>query len=240
MKDIREVHYKARDPKNDWVIQGYYTSVIPILQQPAITLDDVYGAGFQLKYKNENYIVTAKHVIDIQNPTLFFQDASRKGIFVDTNYFQKIGIDWICHESEDIAVLRLKIPELTKRIINTTIQPNLTKISIQTNQIVKHLGYPDKITGTWKNTNQKNTIPSGIDGRVLSVYQNKIIIETQAHKGDSGGPLFLKIGNMAKLIGVISKTKVLKNDITGEDEMYMGETTAIPMHLVYELIDKNQ
>jgi len=35
MKDIREVHYKARDPKNDWVIQGYYTSVIPILKQPS-------------------------------------------------------------------------------------------------------------------------------------------------------------------------------------------------------------
>lgn len=238
MKDIRKVNYKPHDPKSDWVYGGYYTSVIPILKQPGKSFDDTYGTAFLIKCYETIYVVTAKHVVDIDNPTLLFAGTKKSNIFLETEYFNKIGIDWICHKSEDLAILPLKIPELIGRIINTKISPNKTSVNIQPNQIVKHLGYPDKMTGYWTDTNKQNTIPSGISGRIIKVFQNKIIIDTVAHKGDSGGPLFLKIANMAKLIGVILKTKILKNDVTNEHEMYLGETTAISMSSVYSMLLK--
>jgi len=52
------------------------------------------------------------------------------------------------------------------------------------------------------------------------------------------GIIFIIIGNIGKLVGVISKTKILKNDVTKQDEMYLGETTALPMSLVYDIIEK--
>ena len=238
MKDIRTVNHKARDPSSDWVAQGYYTSVIPILKQPAQSLDNIYGTAFQIKYGNTNYIVTARHVVELDNPALFFQGTGKREIILETALFNKMNVDWIFHKTEDLAILPFNIPEINKRIINTVINPNLTQVNIQSNQIVKHLGYPDKMTGYWTDTKKSNTIPSGISGKIIQVTPNKIMIDTVAHKGDSGGPLFLKIGNIGKLIGVISKTKVLKNDITKQDEMYLGETTALPMSLVYDMIKK--
>ena len=135
MKDIRTVNHKALDPSSDWVAQGYYTSVIPILKQPGKSFEDIYGSAFLIKYNETIYVITAKHVVDIDNPILLFAGTKKSKIFLATEYFNKIRIDWIYHKSEDLAVLPLKVPELSGRIINTSISPNMTPINIQPNQI---------------------------------------------------------------------------------------------------------
>jgi len=240
MRDIKKVNYTPHNKNTDWVRKGFYTSVIPILCQPAVSRTNIFGAGFLMKFQGKTYVVTAKHVVDIDNPVLLFTGTNRDDIFLETKYFNNIGINWVFHKDKDLAVLPLEIPGGFKRIINSSIIENKFTTNIQPGQTAKHLGYPNKMTGTWTDNGKPNNISSGAIGKIVSVDPNRIVISTPTRFGDSGGPLFIKMQFSPKLVGVISSTLILKDKINPESSVYLHKTTAIPMSFVHQIINSKE
>lgn len=243
MKDSEKVNLTRYDSTTDFIPKEFYQSVVPILKETGNFPENIIGTGFLFKHNEESYIVSAKHVVESEtNPNIFFTGKGGIPIILGTDTFRGYGLDWISHTNGfDISVLPLILPEtISKRIINNRIiQSELVDPSkIRSNVRIKHLGYGDKITGVYKKTKKFAGIPGAAFGRYVSGNEDKIIVKSPARFGDSGGPLFIKFRQKSRiLIGVVTRTGTRVKITNLEDGEYTGETKAIPIQYVLDIIN---
>ncbi|MGI0022022.1 MAG: hypothetical protein ACRD9Q_04080, partial [Nitrososphaeraceae archaeon] len=101
-----KVKIEKYEPTKDWLPHGFYKTTLPILSQPAQSKNDIYGTGFLLDNNGIPYIVTAKHVANIDNPVFLFTRKGRKDIFIHTTYLNQKGIKWNFHPKFDLATIK--------------------------------------------------------------------------------------------------------------------------------------
>lgn len=225
-----------------WLTKGLRKCTFPILNPPAKTSDDITGSAFLLHYQDIPYIVTAAHVVNKANSAIAFSTKSRKIVSVKTSLLQGVGLDWIKHPANlDLAAIPLHIPltlvkDLDIYLIRENMWSNAAKISVGNE--VAHLGYPQRGTSNYSD-GKKSGFPQGMPGKIIGLGNLKIVTETAAAHGASGGPLFLKKDDgMPHLIGVVVSTKVLGNP--DKPKEYLNETTSLPISLVKDIFESQE
>jgi len=229
------------DPRTSWFPKSWDKSAFPIMHQPGTEQDNITGTAFVMYYQGVPYIVTAKHVLETENPAIHFLLKNGQGRSFGTSYFNALGLDWIKHDTVDVAAIPFHMAlQAIKPLHIFFIKEewwNL-ELNIKAGNFVKHLGYPDKDTTPFPD-GSSSMVGIGMVGKVLSVTSNEIRLRTSAHLGASGGPVFVKSTTGPCLIGVASESDVLANKSLTEGE-YLGKTTVVPIKYVKELLDSDK
>ncbi|MBL7002127.1 MAG: hypothetical protein ISR80_05160 [Nitrosopumilus sp.] len=243
MKDSEKVNLTPYDPTTDFIPQEFYQSVIPIIKNSGNYPENIIGTGFLIQYNGVSYIVSAKHVVESEdNPSMFFTGKGSTPIILGTDTFRGFGLDWISHpRGLDVAVMPLILPtSISQKIINNKIIQNKTidPATIKPNVRTKHLGYGGKMTGVYKRTQKLSGTPGAAFGRYVIGNMDEITIKSPARFGDSGSPLFVKFEQKSRiLVGVVTRTGTRVKITNVEDGEYTGETKAIPIQHVLDIIN---
>jgi hypothetical protein len=241
MKDKDKVHIKKIGYDN-WLPPPWYQGTFPIVESDE-KLENIVGAAFMIIYQKVPYIVTAKHVIEFENPIVRFTTTSRKTLDLETKYFNKLGLDWISHpKGLDLVAIPFHVPvNIVPRIFKFPIPEdrwNNSSFPKPGNEI-RHLGYPEQTTTPYPDGSPSNH-PQGMEGKISSIESEKITIRSPAQHGASGGPLFVRGTNGPHLIGVVTETKVNVKPTNPFDGEYLGITTSIPIGFVKDILTSKE
>jgi len=241
LKDREEVGIKKIGLDN-WLPPPWYQGTIPIIERKDDS-EQIAGAAFIILHQKIPYIVSAKHVIEMENPILRFTSTTRKTLDIETAYFKKLGLDWISHPGGmDLAAIPFHLPlSLVSKIFKFPIKEELwdQSVAIKPGNEIRHLGYPNKATTPYPDGTPSNH-PQGMEGKIISINANEIVVRSPAQHGVSGGPLFVRTDKGPHLIGVATKTKVNVKPTNPLEGEYLGETTTVPIGFVKDIINSKE
>lgn len=246
MKHEEEVIYHPYNPKTDFVQKDFYESVVPILTDTGKFPQNIIGTGFLMNNDDRlaSYIITAKHVLrGEKNPNIMLTSKAGTQMQVGTDTLKMFGVRWIPHpDGKDLAAIPLILPKIAddkirnRRIVRrSTLEPS----GIRNGAQVKHIGYGGKMTGKNKKTGKVLGMPGAAFGVYGSGTRDLIKVRSACLEGDSGSPLFLNRGGGISIIGVIIQGRPLKK-IELKRRSVVGNTTALPIHHVYKILNSKQ
>jgi hypothetical protein len=223
-----------------WFPQYMRTCTFPICRQPAEKSADIAGSAFLLLYEKKPYIVTASHVIDIENPVVVLSKKDRQIVSVSSSYFQQAGLKWIKHPGGlDLAAIPFYLPfSLANELELWPVPEDQWKFkTIKVGDEILHLGYPEK--GTSRFTDGKPCIfPQAMPGKIISIENECIVMETAGAHGASGGPVFLKRKNAnPHIIGVVVTARKYRKSTRSTKTTYLNRTKALHVSLVKDILD---
>jgi len=243
MKDKEKVIVRKSNEITEWIPPFWFKCCFPILTLPARSNDNIVGACFLMMHKKIPYIVTAKHVIDVQNPVIAFTLKGRKNINIQTSYFNSLGLNWISHPNGlDLAAIPFHLPlQFVKRLDKFPITEDkwINSINYKPGDIIRNLGYPEKASSHYLDGTPSN-FPQGMHGNIISVSNNAINFRSPAQFGASGGPVFVKSDIGPYLIGVTNTTKILTTPSNPQEGVYLGETSAIPISSLKDIFNSQK
>jgi hypothetical protein len=215
VKMIKNPNFKIVKVTNEWLPPLWRKSTFPVLNQPAKSLKDITGTAFILSYKMQDFIVTASHVIDVENPVLMFSKKNdqrnyNESLMVSTDDIKQIGSNWIKHPMGfDLAAI--PFPQSLQKDLDIFLltEDKWTFRPFSFKDEIKHLGYPDK--GTSNFNGSPWVFPQGMPGNIIQINsQIEFNMKTSGVHGASGGPVFLRTKeNRPHLIGVVIETVML-------------------------------
>jgi hypothetical protein len=229
-----------RTETDKWLPKEWRKCTFPILRQPAVTSNDITGSAFILQYKNKPFVVTAKHVIEVENPVIALRKKNGQVIGVNSTSFQEVGVQWVKHPfGLDIAAIPLALPlNLVKELDLAYMTENkwTPLANIPLGGWVAHLGYPER--GTSRYSDGSHCIfPQAMPGKIIKLNSTDFIMETAGANGASGGPVFLKSEKGPSLIGIAiearkngQKTRILEAD-------YCNQTKALVISLIKDVLE---
>jgi len=241
LKDRDKIEVKRGDPRTSWFPKEFDKSAFPIMKQPATEIEHIDGTAFVMYYKTIPYVVTAAHVLKMDNPAIHFLLKSAMGRSFSTSYFNELGIDWIKNEELDLAAIPFHVHSGALKPLHIfPIQEewwNL-EIDLRPGNSVKHLGYPEQQTTNFPD-GSPSMVAMGMAGDILAASSQLIRLRTPAQLGASGGPVFVRTDYGPRLIGVASETDVFATPSLTEGE-YLGKTSVVPIHLLKSLFDSKE
>jgi len=245
MKHEEKVLYKTYNPRTDFVQSHFYESVVPILTDTGKFPQNIIGTGFLMNYDGSaSYIITAKHVLrGEKNPNIMLTSKAGTQMQVGTDTLKMFGVDWISHpDRKDLAAIPLILPKRVddkirnRRIVRgSVIESSKIKIGAQ----VKHIGYGGKKAGKNRKTGEVLGMPGAAFGIFATGTRDLIKVRSPCLEGDSGSPLFLNRGKGITIIGIIVKGSPLER-IDSKKKNVVGNTTALPIHHVYKILNSKQ
>jgi hypothetical protein len=227
-----------------WLPQYLRKCTFPIFNQPARTSDDMIGAAFLLFYNNIPYIISAKHVINIDDPVIGFAKKDATVIGIKSSAFEKVGLRWISHPADlDIAAIPFHLPlnlvkGLDVKVIPVEMWVDQPRVKI--NNIVAHLGYPLKDHTIYTN-GSPSPFPIAMPGVITNFEKLNIETKTAGAHGASGGPLFMK-GEDDKpyLIGIAIETKMYGKSNNIKESNYSDITKSIRISLIKDILESSE
>lgn len=241
MEDKDKVGIKTTGPDN-WLPPAWYQGTLPIIEKKNDS-EIMVGAAFMLQLEKIHYIVSAKHVIDIDNPIIRFTTKARKTLDFETKYFNNLNLDWISHQQGmDLAAipLHLSLSVVPKIFKYPVIEDRWnSQVTLKPGNEIRHLGYPEGATTPYPDGSPSNH-PQGMEGKILSINANEIIVRSPAQHGASGGPLYVRTDNGPHLIGVITRTQVNVKPTNPLEGEYLGVTTAVPIGYVKDILKSQE
>jgi len=237
MKDKEKVIIKETG-LDDWLPAYWFQCTFPIVELKDNSKKEIVGASFLLLYRKIPYIVTAKHVINFENPIVRFTLRDKRTFDIESNYFRQLGLEWIPHQKTDLAAIPINLPlKLVKKISKFPLKEEVWSdtIKLKNGDEIRHLGYPEQATTHYPDGKPSN-YPQGMNGKIISVNTNEIVVRSPAQYGASGGPLFVRSTTGPHLIGVIVKTTVKTKPTNALEGEYQGVTTAIPIRYVRDIL----
>jgi len=235
----------VRNPETDkWLPKDWRRCTFPILKQPAKTLDDIEGTAFLLHYEKIPYIVTASHVIEIENPVIAFSKKDKQLVCVSSAYLQQAGLEWVKHPASlDLAAIPFHLPLSLVRelyVLSITEDKWASQPKIKLGDEVAHLGYPQKGTSRYCD-GSPCIFPQGMPGTIIRLDGFEIIMRTAGAHGASGGPVFLRRENNSPLlVGVVTKEIVFGQQIRPTEAKYLNKTTALIASLIKDILESEQ
>lgn len=241
MEDKERVGVKKIGLDN-WLPPPWYQGTFPIIEGNGGS-QQIVGASFMMLFQKIPYIVTAKHVIETGNSLVRFTITGRKTLDFETSYFNKLGLDWISHpQGLDLAAIPFHLPlSIVPRIFKFPIVEERwdQTVNAKPGNEIRHLGYPEQATTLYPDGTPSNH-PQGMEGKIVSITANEIIVRSPAQRGASGGPLFVRATNGAHLIGVATRTDVNVKPTNPLEGEYLGVTTAIPIKFVKDIFNSKK
>lgn len=153
---------------------------------------DIIATSFLLNYKETNFLLTCKHVVeDKDNLFITFNSRKKDGEqirFSLEDFSKKMG-GWEYHDDPnvDVAVLEVKI-DFEKLEVNVLNESLFDKVENCLEGFdIFFLGYPLGLTSL---TKRKPVVRSGIIALVLE--DKTFFIDGNVYPGSSGSPVFLK------------------------------------------------
>jgi hypothetical protein len=226
-----------------WLPKEWRKCTFPILKQPAKTFNDLIGSAFLLQYKNRPYIITARHVIDADNPVVAFRKKNGQVIVVSSSSFQQVGVQWVKHPlGLDIAAIPLALPlqlvkELDLGYMTEEKWTPLTNISL--GGWVAHLGYPERGTSRYSD-GSPCILPQAMPGKIIKVNSKDVIMETAGANGASGGPVFLRGEKGPSLIGIVIEARKFGQRTRPWEAQYCNQTKALVISLVKDVLESEE
>jgi hypothetical protein len=226
---------------NEWLPWYWRKSTFPILSQPAKTLNDIAGTAFLLHYKKIPYIVTASHVIEMENPVIAFSRKDRQLVCVSSAYLQQTGLKWIKHPvGFDLAAIPFHLPlSLVKEldVLSITEDKWTPQSKIKVGDEVAHLGYPQKGTSIYRD-GSPCIYPQAMPGKIIRLNQSDIIMKTASAHGASGGPVFLRRENDSPcLVSIVTEARMFGKHTRPAEAAYCNETRALIVSLVKDILE---
>lgn len=179
--DVLSERASTRPMSSEEIAKTYLDSVVIVLSGNSA------GTGFVVG--DEGYILTCEHVVDSSAPTtVHFRSVSGDGSFVSLPT-EIIRVD----ERQDIALLKC-VPDHRLKSVRFR-----TKDTIETGEPITVIGNPG--AGA---TLLSHTMTNGIVSNPLRMIEDVPHIQLSAavNPGNSGGPLFDKLGNVAGLVAM--------------------------------------
>lgn len=229
---------------NKWLPPNWRRCTFPILNQPAKTIKDISGSAFLLYYKHIPYIVTAGHVVEIQNPVIAFTKKNREVLCVSSSQLQQVGLKWIKHPAGfDLAATPFHLP--LSRVRELDVTPivedqwnTLPKIKVKDE--IAHLGYPEKGTSRYLDE-LPCLIPQAMPGKIIQINRFGITMATAGAHGASGGPVFLKRqSNNPRLIGIVTDATVYGKSTRPAEGEYRSKTKALVIWLIKDVLESKE
>jgi len=216
-----------------WFPNPLLKSGIPILTDPGLTIDNVMGAGFLIRYGKVNYVVTAKHVFDDSvNPMIGYHKTNGELQQVSSDKLSTIAhLEWIHHpDGLDISAIPFSVQDyMDVQVIpekDWNVATNMNK-----GDLVTHLGHPRGYGASYADGSLA-FFPIAMSGHVIDGNQNEIITYTNGQGGASGGPLFLKRESQnPQLIGIAVQA------ILTPKGQYQNKTRSLPILNVKKILD---
>lgn len=219
------------------------------------------GSGFRLQYKDEIYLVTAKHVLFDAGDNLRFNEAtltSKKSRAHDmetrrvTLKSQKLNI--LRSKNFDIAAILLEPKKMF------TLQDGYDIVDLRSDQCLKYekikvadniymIGFPSSLvlTETAFFEMDRPLITNGIVSG-FNESDNTFIINCSAYFGNSGGPVMAEDENGdLKLAGIVSRYipyvtnwyNDRESSLTHTEYSNSGYTVCVPIDAVFQLFNDN-
>jgi len=235
----------VRGTKTDrWLPKNWRKCTFPMLSQPAKTSNDIAGSAFLLHYKKVPYIVTAGHVIEMENPVIAFSKKDRQVVGVSSSYLGQAGLRWIKHSAGfDLAAIPFHLPlSLVKELDVWLITENQWTLQpkIKLGDEVAHLGYPQKGTSIYSD-GSPSTFPQAMPGKIIRLNPPYIIMKTAAAHGASGGPVFLRRENNTPcLVGIVTEARIFAKPTRPEEAKYLNETKALNVSLMRDILEAEE
>lgn len=226
---------------NKWLPQGWRKSTIPILQEPARGPIDIIGSAFLIRKDERVYAVSAAHVIRDIAPTLVTATKEREFHHIDPTFFEKRGLRWIEHPA-GLDLVAIPFPpepleDLDVHIVEEEVWVSPPRIKVGSH--MAHLGFPDKKYAKYTDGTPA-PFPVAMPGIMHDYKGLAFKMKTLAGYGASGGPVFLKReGLNPLLVGVVIRTKVLGKPTRQNGNIYLNETTALPINLLKALLNSD-
>ena len=235
----------VRGTKTDeWLPKNWRKCTFPILSQPAKTTNDMSGSAFLLNYKRINYIVTAGHVIEIENPVIAFSKKDRQVVSVSSFDLQETGLRWIKHPAGfDLAAIPFLLPPSCAKELDVlkitedfwTLAPQI-KVGYE----IAHLGDPEKGTSIYSD-GSLSIFPQAMPGKIIRFNTCTITMRTAGAHGASGGPVFLRRNNSSPyLIGVVTEATMFGKPTRPAESEYRNETKALVASLVKDILESEE
>jgi len=229
---------------NEWLPKNWRKCTFPILSQPAKTSDNIVGSAFLLHYKKIPYIVTARHVVEIENPVVAFSNKNRHVLGISSSCPAQTGLKWIKHPAGlDLAAIPFHLPlSLVKQLDVLSIKENqwTPQSKIKVGDEVAHLGYPQKGTSVYSD-GAPSTFPQGMPGKIIRLNPPYFIMRTAGAHGASGGPVFLRReSNPASLVGVVIEAKTFGKPSRPDEFEYLNETKALLISLTKDILETEE
>jgi hypothetical protein len=203
----------------------------------------IIGAAFLLEYRNLIYIISAKHVIDFDNPSMAFARKDGKVAGLKTSTLQRGGLGWLMHPGDlDLAAIPFYGP--AKGIDSLDFMMILedkwaTQPIVKVGSRVVHLGYPEGRSLPYTDR-KRSPFPLGMPGKVIKLDRQFIVMETVGLPGASGGPVFMKSDNKPHLIGVTIEVKAFGKRTRPGGAAFLNKTKALPISLVKDILDSQE
>ncbi len=235
----------VRNPKTDeWLPKNWRKCTFPILNQPAQTLQDIAGSAFLLHYQRIPYVVTASHVVEVENPVIAFGTRDKQVACVSSSDLQKAGLKWIKHPMGfDLAAIPFHLPlSIVKELDLQLITEDLWSVQqkIRVGDEIVHLGYPERGTSRYLD-GSPCILPQGMPGEIIRLDPPYIILKTASAPGASGGPVFLNRKNSSPcLITIITEAKMLGKHTRPSEAEYLNETKSIIVSLVKDILESQE
>lgn len=241
MKDRDDIIIMPFDSKLDPKTKKFVATLVPIIDLKEESQGKIIGMSFLVIKDEIMFAVTANHVLtNLKNLFMQFLVKGGPNLTLGIDIFKEYGIDWIKHHELDLAVLPVLLPkEMMKKIVNLGIIKKSTHdcSTIKKGHLIKHLSIHDGSPMREENFKNKDQTPCVFIGTFEKSGEKTISITSSAHFGDSGSPLFLEGRNEMRLIGVVTHTGTITKITNKEDGEYTGETTAIPINHVFDVIN---
>jgi len=246
MQHEEKVIYHPYNPRTDFVQKHFYESVVPILTDTGKFPQNIIGTGFLMNTGDRlaSYIITARHVLrGEKNPNIMLTSKAGTQMQVGTDALKMFGVRWILHpDGKDLAAIPLILPKIAddkirnRRIVRGSV---IVPSGIRNGAQVKHIGYGGKMTGKNNRTGEVLGMPGAAFGVYAYGTRELIKVRSVCLEGDSGSPLFLNRGKGISIIGVIVQGRPLKK-IDLKKRIVVGNTTALPIHHVYKILNSKQ
>ncbi|HSV49197.1 MAG TPA: hypothetical protein VLH35_02690 [Candidatus Acidoferrales bacterium] len=226
-----------------WLPKELRKGTFPILRQPASTSNDITGSAFLLQYKKKPFIITAKHVIDVENPVIAFRKKNGQVIGVNSSSFQQVGIQWVKHPfGLDIAAIPFVLPlklvgELDLGYITEDKWTPLTNIPL--GGWVAHLGYPEKGTSRYSD-GSPCILPQAMPGKIIKLNSIDFVMETAGANGASGGPVFLRSEKGPSLVGIAIEARKIGQRTRPWEADYCNQTKALVISLIKDVLESEE
>jgi hypothetical protein len=227
-----------------WLPKDWRKCTFPILSQPAKTSNDIAGSAFLLYYRKIPYIVTAKHVVEIENPVVAFSKKDKKVLGVSSSCLAQTGLKWIEHPAGlDLVAIPFHLPlSVVEQLDVLSIKEDqwTPQPKIKVGDKVAHLGYPQKGTSVYTD-GARSIFPQGMPGKIIRLSPLYLIMRTAAAHGASGGPVFLRRNNNTPfLIGIVVEAKIFGKPMRPEESEYLNETKALPISLTKDIFETEE
>ncbi len=182
-----------------------------------IGVNNDIGSAFVIDYNKENFIITAKHVID----SLDFENSDLINIKIFNN---EKWIECSCsvyiHDNPEIDIAVLKLSQKSFYLPDIIIGMNNLVLGTE----VYFLGFPYGMLMDSSGISQSNGYPipfvkKGIISAIISKYDvTSIYLDAHNNTGFSGGPVINFIGSSPQIIGVNVSYIKHDNELTYEEQ----------------------